>query len=119
MTALVGGIGALVLGIILLVVWWNYFLALIAGAIPLILLLGGALATYLGVEEPATRHTTPAVTSRSSRRRTDASRVAAATSWRCCRGICAGIFRNMPACLAATTRLRISRNACRSATSIW
>lgn len=51
MTALVGGIGALVLGIILLVVWWNYFLALIAGAIPLILLLGGALATYLGVEE--------------------------------------------------------------------
>jgi hypothetical protein len=51
MTALVGGIGALVLGIILLVVWWGYFLALIAGAIPLILLLGGALATYLGVEE--------------------------------------------------------------------
>jgi len=51
MTALIGGIGGLVLGIILLVVWWGYFIALLAGAIPLVLLLGGALATYLGIEE--------------------------------------------------------------------
>ena len=51
MTALIGGIGGLVLGIILLVVWWNHFLMLLGGAIPLVLILGGALATYLGVEE--------------------------------------------------------------------
>ncbi len=51
MTALIGGVGGLVLGIILLVVWWGYFIALLAGAVPLVLLLGGALATYLGIEE--------------------------------------------------------------------
>ena len=51
MTALVGGVGSLVLGIILLVLWHNQFLALLAGGIPIILILGGALAAYLGFEE--------------------------------------------------------------------
>src|SRR5665647_2932502 len=31
--------------------WWKHFLALLAGGLPLILLLGGALAVYLGFEE--------------------------------------------------------------------
>jgi hypothetical protein len=51
MTALAGGVVALILGIIGLIVWWGSFLILLKGGIPLILILGGALAAYLGVEE--------------------------------------------------------------------
>lgn len=51
MTALVGGVVALVLGLILLISWWSHFITVLAGAIPIVLLLGGALAAYLGYEE--------------------------------------------------------------------
>ena len=51
MAALVGGVGALILGLILLIIWWNYFIVVLAGIIPILLLLGGALAAYLGYEE--------------------------------------------------------------------
>ena len=49
MIALAGGLVALVLGIIGIVVWWCYLLEVLMGVIPVILILGGALATYLGV----------------------------------------------------------------------
>lgn len=49
--ALAGGLVALVLGIIGIVVWWSYFLKALMAGIPVMLLLGGALATYLGLEE--------------------------------------------------------------------
>jgi uncharacterized membrane protein YqjE len=51
MMALAGGLVALVLGIIGIVVWWSYFLKALMAGIPVMLLLGGALATYLGIEE--------------------------------------------------------------------
>jgi hypothetical protein len=51
MTALVGGLVAVALGLIGLGLWWREFLGLIAGGLPLLLLLGGALAVYLGFEE--------------------------------------------------------------------
>ena len=51
MTALISGLAAVVLGLIGLILWWKQFLNLLAGGIPLILLLGGALAVYLGYEE--------------------------------------------------------------------
>lgn len=51
MAALVGGIVATILGAVLLVVWWKHFLVLLAGGIPLVLILGGALAIYIGVDE--------------------------------------------------------------------
>ena len=51
MMALAGGLVALILGIIGIVVWWSYFLKALMGAIPVMLILGGALAAYLGIEE--------------------------------------------------------------------
>ncbi|MBW1990801.1 MAG: hypothetical protein JRI59_01460 [Deltaproteobacteria bacterium] len=51
MTALIGGLVAVALGLIGLGLWWQHFLHLLAGGVPLLLLLGGALAVYLGFEE--------------------------------------------------------------------
>jgi len=51
MMALVGGLAALVLGIIGLVIWFDLFLKALMAGVPIMLILGGALATYLGVEE--------------------------------------------------------------------
>ena len=51
MMALVGGLISLVLGIIGIIIWWGYFLKALAAGIPAMLILGGALATYLGIEE--------------------------------------------------------------------
>jgi len=49
--ALVGGLAALVLGLIGIIVWWGLFVKALLVGIPLMLFLGGALATYLGIEE--------------------------------------------------------------------
>jgi hypothetical protein len=51
MKTLIGGAIAAVLGLIGLTVWFRPFLQLLAGAIPIILLLGGSLAIYLGFDE--------------------------------------------------------------------
>jgi hypothetical protein len=51
MTALVGGLVAVALGLIGMGLWFKQFLNLIAGGLPLLLLLGGGLAVYLGFEE--------------------------------------------------------------------
>jgi hypothetical protein len=51
MTALIGGLIALALGLIGLGMWWKHVLTLVLGGIPLLLLLGGGLAVYLGYEE--------------------------------------------------------------------
>ncbi len=51
MAALGGGIAALVLGIIGIILWWGEFLQLLMGGVPIILIMGGALAAYLGFEE--------------------------------------------------------------------
>jgi hypothetical protein len=51
MMALAGGLIALILGIIGIIAWWPYFIKALAAGIPVILILGGALATYLGIEE--------------------------------------------------------------------
>jgi fatty acid desaturase len=51
MTALAGGLAALILGIIGIILWWGEFIELLMGAVPVMLLLGGALAAYLGFEE--------------------------------------------------------------------
>jgi hypothetical protein len=51
MVALVGGAAALLLGLIGLISWWDEFIWLFKGVLPALLILGGALAAYLGAEE--------------------------------------------------------------------
>ena len=51
MTALLGGLAALILGVIGIIVWWGYFLKALMAGVPAMLILGGALAVYLGIEE--------------------------------------------------------------------
>ena len=51
MKTLIGGAIAVILGVIGIVAWFPQFLTVLAGTIPVMLLLGGALAIYLGVDE--------------------------------------------------------------------
>ncbi|MFN2435760.1 MAG: hypothetical protein ABR513_01565 [Desulfotignum sp.] len=51
MKTLIGGAIAVLLGVVGLAVWFGHFLNLLAGFIPLVLLLGGGLALYLGFDE--------------------------------------------------------------------
>ncbi|WP_300462398.1 hypothetical protein [Desulfobacula sp.] len=51
MKTLIGGAIAVLLGVVGLAVWFGEFLALLAGCIPIVLLLGGGLALYLGFDE--------------------------------------------------------------------
>ena len=51
MKTLIGGAVAAALGLIGLAVWWGEFLMVLTGIIPIMLLLGGALAIYLGFDE--------------------------------------------------------------------
>ncbi len=51
MAVLAGGVAAAVLGFFGLIFWWKQFLMLLAGGIPIALLLGGGLAIYVGIDE--------------------------------------------------------------------
>ena len=51
MMSLLGGIAALILGIIFIILWWGNFIDVLMGILPALFILGGALATYLGIEE--------------------------------------------------------------------
>ncbi len=51
MAVFVAGLAALVIGIIGVIAWGNEFIYLLKGTVPVMLILGGALAAYLGFEE--------------------------------------------------------------------
>lgn len=51
MKTLIGGAVAAALGLVGLAIWWGQFLMVLAGIIPIMLLLGGGLAIYLGFDE--------------------------------------------------------------------
>ncbi|HRR40132.1 MAG TPA: hypothetical protein P5244_02750 [Syntrophales bacterium] len=51
MTVLVGGVASVLLGLIGLFAWWKDLFVILKGSIPLILLLGGAFAVYVGIDE--------------------------------------------------------------------
>jgi hypothetical protein len=59
MAALGGGLAALILGIIGLILWFPYFVKALQAGIPAMLILGGALAVYLGFEELKDKRNTP------------------------------------------------------------
>lgn len=59
MKILLGGIVALIIGILGLIIWWGDFLLILKGAVPIILVLGGALAIYLGIEDVKTSSASP------------------------------------------------------------
>jgi len=59
MKILLGGIVALILGFIGLILWWSEFFRVLRGVIPIILVLGGALAVYLGIEDIKTASASP------------------------------------------------------------
>lgn len=51
MSLLIGGAIFAVIGLISLIFWWSDFMTIIRGAFPISLLLGGALAIYVGIDE--------------------------------------------------------------------
>ena len=59
MAALGGGLVALVLGIIGIIFWFGYFIKALQAGLPAMLILGGALAVYLGIEELKDKRNTP------------------------------------------------------------
>lgn len=50
MQLLIGGIVAVILGVIGFSFWWNAFLIILQGGIPILLILGGVLAVYVGMD---------------------------------------------------------------------
>lgn len=51
MVSLIGGIIACLLGLIFLILWFGSFLEVFRGTLPILFILGGGLAAYLGYEE--------------------------------------------------------------------
>ena len=51
MTLLFGGAVAAILGLIGLISWWSFFIELLKGGLPLVMLLGGILAMYIGYDD--------------------------------------------------------------------
>ena len=51
MPLLVGGVVAAILGLIGLIVWWSAFAQVIKGALPILMILGGGLAVYVGYDD--------------------------------------------------------------------
>jgi hypothetical protein len=51
MSLLIVGVVTAVLGLVSLIFWWADFMTIVRGAFPLCLLLGGALAVYVGIDE--------------------------------------------------------------------
>ena len=51
LTGIVGGGIAVVLGLLGLIFWWDLFLILLKGSVPLILLLGGIISLVAGISE--------------------------------------------------------------------
>jgi len=51
MSLLIGGVISAIFGLISLIFCWSDFMTIVKGAFPIFLLLGGALAVYVGIDE--------------------------------------------------------------------
>ncbi len=49
MWVIVGGVVAIILGVLGLINWWSLFLKALAALVPFILIVGGVLATIIGI----------------------------------------------------------------------
>jgi hypothetical protein len=50
MSLLIGGIVSVILGVIGFSFWWSAFITILKGGIPILLILGGILAVYVGLD---------------------------------------------------------------------
>lgn len=50
MSLLIGGIVSVIFGVIGFSLWWGDFLTILKGGIPMMLILGGVLAVYVGLD---------------------------------------------------------------------
>lgn len=50
MSLLIGGVVAVILGVIGFSLWWNAFILILQGGVPILLILGGVLAVYVGMD---------------------------------------------------------------------
>ncbi len=50
MSLFIGGIVSVILGVIGFSFWWNDFIIILKGGIPILLILGGILAVYVGLD---------------------------------------------------------------------
>ena len=50
MSLLIGGIVAVILGVIGFSLWWSAFIIILQGGVPVLLILGGVLAVYVGMD---------------------------------------------------------------------
>lgn len=50
MSLLIGGIVSVILGVIGFSLWWNAFIIILQGGVPIMLILGGILAVYVGLD---------------------------------------------------------------------
>ena len=50
MSLFIGGIVSVILGVIGFSLWWNDFIIILKGGIPILLILGGILAVYVGLD---------------------------------------------------------------------
>jgi ABC-type multidrug transport system fused ATPase/permease subunit len=48
---LIGGAVSVIIGLLGLILWWVDFLVILKGGIPIILILSGILAAYIGLDE--------------------------------------------------------------------
>jgi len=51
MSLLVGGIVSVIFGVIGFSLWWSDFVIILKGGIPILLILGGVLAVYVGLDD--------------------------------------------------------------------
>jgi predicted RNA-binding protein len=50
MSLFIGGIVSVILGVIGFSLWWDAFIIILKGGIPILLILGGVLAVYVGLD---------------------------------------------------------------------
>jgi small neutral amino acid transporter SnatA (MarC family) len=51
MSLLIGGITSAIFGLVGLIFFWSDFMTIFKGSLPIFMILGGALAVYVGIDE--------------------------------------------------------------------